>query len=147
MGGCSLGRSEKDMDSTAKSRYAMRLLEVGAGFAALLLLGCTTAPQEAHVSPAQALIGKSKQDLLGCAGSPLREIPTSGGIVLKYYKEAPMFEESFMGSKGSRSGTHHGCWASISMSEDRVIGVEYKSVPTRGTANDHCDEIFKNCAY
>lgn len=57
-----------------------------------------------------------------------------------------MFEESFMGSKGSRSVTHHGCWASISISEDRVIGVEYKSVPTPGIADDHCDEIFENCA-
>lgn len=147
MGRHSLGRCEKAMNSTLTARYAMRLLEVGAGFAVLLLLSCTTVPQEVHVSPAEVLIGKSKQDLLACAGSPLREIPVGGGIVLKYYKEAPMFEESFVGSKGSISGIHHGCWASISISEDRVIGVEYRSVPSPGIADDHCDEIFETCAH
>lgn len=116
------------------------------GLSCLVLLGCTIAPQGATVSPGQVLLGKSKQEVVACAGTPLREVPVSGGIVLKYYKEASMFEESFVASKGSRAGIHHGCWASISISEDRVIGVEYKSVPTPGIADDHCDEIFKACA-
>lgn len=115
------------------------------GLSSLVLFGCTSAPQVATVSPGQALLGKSKQEVVACAGPPLREIPVSGGIVLKYYKEASMFEESFVASKGSRAGIHHGCWANISISQDRVIGVEYKSVPTPGIADDHCDEIFQAC--
>ncbi|MBA5864196.1 MAG: hypothetical protein GDA65_15995 [Nitrospira sp. CR1.1] len=131
------------MNFRIKSRGAIRLLEMVIGFAVGLFLGCTTIHQAPHVSLAETLIGKSKQDLLACAGSPLREIPTAEGIVLNYYAEAPMFEESFMGSKGSRSGNHHGCWVRISLREDLFIGVEYKSVPTPGIADDHCDEIFK----
>lgn len=71
---------------------------------------------------------------------------TAGGTVLNYYKEAPMFEESLMGSKGSRPGIHHGCWASVSMSEGRVIGVQFESRPRTEVASDHCEEIFIGCA-
>lgn len=116
------------------------------GFAVGLFCGCTTAPETPAMSPAQALIGRSKEALLVCAGRPLKEIPTRGGLLLKYYKEASMFEESFVGSKGSIPGIHHGCWATISIQEERVIGVEYKSTTTPGIHDDHCDEIFENCA-
>jgi hypothetical protein len=134
------------MDGTIKSRGAMTLLEMAIGFAVVIFLGCATIHQAPHVSLPETLIGKSRQDLLACAGSPLREIPVAGGIILNYYKEASMFEKSFPGSKASRSGAHHGCWARISISEDRVIGIEYRSVPTAGIADDHCDEIFQKCA-
>ena len=43
----------------------------------------------------KALLGKSKQELVACAGNPLEETKTAEGTVLAYYKEAPMFEESF----------------------------------------------------
>ena len=67
-------------------------------------------------------------------------------LTLKYYREASMFEESFVGSKGSIPRTHHGCSARISIVENRVIGVEYVSDPMPEMADDHCDEIFENCA-
>ena len=109
------------------------------------LLGCA-ASQPIEPNPlGKALLGKSKQDLLVCAGSPLKESKTAEGIVLAYYKEAPMFEESFSLSKGSATGVHHGCWAHLLMEADRVVGVEYRSVPRSVDSTDHCEEIFHTC--
>jgi hypothetical protein len=109
------------------------------------LVGCA-ASQSIEPSPIQkALIGKSKQELVSCAGNPLEETKTAAGTVLTYYKEAPMFEESFYSSKGSVSGVHHGCWTRLLMGEDRVVGVEYRSVPPSVDATDHCEEIFRAC--
>ena len=63
------------------------------------LIGCATS-QPIEPSPIQkALIGKSKQELVSCAGHALEETKTAEGTVLKYYKEAPMFEESFSSPK------------------------------------------------
>ena len=112
---------------------------------AVWLVGCA-ASQPIEPNPiGKALLGKSKQDLVSCAGSPLQETKTVEGTVLTYYKEAPMFEESFSSSKGSRSGVHHGCWAHLLMGDDRVVGVEYRSAPPSVHATDHCEEIFHTC--
>jgi len=109
------------------------------------LVGCA-ASQPIDASPTgKALLGKSKQELVACAGSPLKEAKTAEGTVLSYYKEAPMFEESFASSKSSRSGAHHGCWAHLLMADDRVVGVEYRSVPLSVDATDHCEEMFHTC--
>lgn len=109
------------------------------------LVGCA-ASQPIEASPTgKALLGKSKQELVACAGHPLKETKTAEGTVLSYYKEAPMFEESFASSKSSRSGAHHGCWAHLLMADDRVAGVEYRSVPLSVDATDHCEEIFHTC--
>jgi len=112
---------------------------------AVWLIGCA-ASQPIEPKPiGKGLLGKSKQELVACAGSPLQETKTGEGTVLSYYKEAPMFEESFSHSKGSRSGAHHGCWAYLLMGDDRVVGVEYRSVPRSVAATDHCEEIFHIC--
>jgi len=112
---------------------------------AVWLIGCA-ASQPIEPNPiGKTLLGKSKQKLLACAGSPLKEAKTDEGTVLSYYKEAPMFEESFASSKSSRSGAHHGCWAHLLMADDRVAGVEYRSVPRSVDATDHCEEIFHTC--
>ena len=109
------------------------------------LIGCT-ASQPIEPNPiGKALLGKSKQALVACAGNPLKETKTAEGTVLSYYKEAPMLEESFSLSKGSTSGAHHGCWAHLLMEADRVVGVEYRSVPRSIHATDHCEEIFQAC--
>jgi hypothetical protein len=113
---------------------------------AIWIAGCA-ASQPIEPSPVQkALIGKSKQELASCAGHALEETKTTEGIVLKYYKEAPMFEESSVFSKSSRAGAHHGCWAYLLLTDDRVVGVEYRSVPHAVDATDHCEEIFQACA-
>ena len=112
---------------------------------AVLLIGCA-ASQPIESSPVgKALLGKSKQELISCAGTPLQETKTVEGTVLTYYEEAPMFEESFSSSKGSRAGVHHGCWAHLLMGDDRVVGVEYRSAPRSVDATDHCEEIFHAC--
>jgi hypothetical protein len=113
---------------------------------AVWLIGCA-GPQPLEPSPiGKALLGKSQQELVACAGNPLRETKTVEGTVLSYYKEAPMLEESSPFLKGSRAGAHHGCWAHLLMGEDRVVGVEYRSVPPSVHATDHCEEIFHTCA-
>jgi hypothetical protein len=112
---------------------------------AVWLIGCA-ASQPIEPNPiGKALLGKSKQELVSCAGNPLEETKTDEGTVLTYYKEAPMLEESFSSSKGSRSGVHHGCWAHLLMGDDHVVGVEYRSVPRSVDAIDHCEEIFHAC--
>ena len=109
------------------------------------LIGCA-ASQPIEPSPiGKALLGKSKQELVACAGKPLEETKKAEGPVLTYYKEAPMFEESFASSKTSSSVVHHGCWAHLLMENGRVVGVEYKSVPPSVNATDHCEEIFHAC--
>lgn len=109
------------------------------------LTGCASSQQIAPSPVGKALLGKSKQELLACAGNPLQETQTTEGAILTYYKEAPMFEESFSLSKGSTSGAHHGCWAHLLMGDDRVVGVEYRSAPRSVDAADHCEEIFHSC--
>ena len=112
---------------------------------AVWLTGCA-ASRPIEPSPiGKVLLGKSKQELVACAGNPLEETKTAEGTVLTYYKEAPMFEESFSLSKGSSSGAHHGCWAHLLMGDDRVVGVEYRSAPRSVDATDHCEEIFHTC--
>ena len=109
------------------------------------LIGCTASQPIAPNPKGKAILGKSKQELVACAGNPLEETKTAEGTVLTYYKEAPMFEESFASSKASRPGAHHGCWARLLMEDDRVVGVEYRSVPPSVDATDHCEEIFRTC--
>jgi hypothetical protein len=109
------------------------------------LIGCAASRPIAPNPTGKALLGKSKQELVACAGNPLEETKTAGGPVLAYYKEAPMLEESFASSKASRPGAHHGCWARLLMEEDRVVGVEYRSVPQSVDSTDHCEEIFRTC--
>ena len=109
------------------------------------LIGCAASQPIAPNPIGKALLGKSKQELVACAGNPLQETVTTEGTVLAYYKEASMLEESFSFSKGSRSGVHHGCWAHLLMGDDRVVGVEYRSAPRSVDATDHCEEIFHTC--
>jgi hypothetical protein len=134
------------MDTRGKFNCTGKLLSNAAGITLLILLSCTTAPRAVHMSHGAGLIGKAREELLACAGTPLRETRTGSGTVLKYYREAPMLEESFVGSKGSTARSHHGCWASVSIVGERVIGVTYQSVPTPAADDDHCEEIFEACA-
>jgi hypothetical protein len=83
------------------------------------LVGCAASQPIVPNPIGKALLGKSKQELVSCAGNPLEETKTAEGTVLTYYKEAPIFEESFYSSKGSVSRAHHGCWAHLLMGDDR----------------------------
>lgn len=111
----------------------------------LWLTGCATEPLAQTFPNRDAVIGKSKQVLLACAGEPVREARQDQSTVLMYYKEAPLLEESFFVGKGSRPGVHHGCWASVLVEEDRVADIGYQSVPSYVDALDKCEEIFAVC--
>jgi hypothetical protein len=89
--------------------------------------------------------GKSKEQVLACAGSPLREWQEGEITLLRYYREASLLEESMVASKGSRPTLHHGCWATVAMQGNRVDEVRYRFVPDSVDASDHCEEIFAGC--
>jgi hypothetical protein len=108
---------------------------------------CTTTPTEPRApSPTQkAMVGKTQKELMTCVG--IRpEVRTVDEITeLKYYKEASQFEESFSGTKSSFPRAHHGCWATLRLTNEVVTEIQYRSVPKDYIDYDHCDEIFENC--
>jgi hypothetical protein len=125
----------------------MFVLRAAAAIVALLS-GCVSAPPEAQTDnpTAKRLVGKTRAELLQCSGRPLREIPYDHGVIFRYYKEAPRFEESRPFLKGSMAEEHHGCWASLLFENDQVTGVEFRTVP-ESIEYDHCEEIFVGCLH
>jgi len=115
------------------------------GVFALWLMGCAAHEAVARHPLGEGLIGKSKQELLACAGVPIRETNVSDGTVLSYYRETPMLAESFVGSKESKPLIHGGCWAHVMLSEGQVAGVEFKPVPAHLETAQQCEEIFQSC--
>ncbi len=109
--------------------------------------GCASAPPQDRLQPtAQKLIGKSQAHILECAGKPVTRTSYGQSIVLRYYQEASMFEESLPFLKGSQSGIHHGCWARVLIENERVMGVEFRTVPEEVEKHgDECEEIFQAC--
>lgn len=112
----------------------------------VLYSGCVSGPLDRNSDnpTAKRLVGKTRTELLQCAGKPLREVPYGHGVIFRYYKEAPMFEESRPFLKGSIAQEHHGCWASLLFESDQVTGVEFQTVP-ESSEYDHCEEIFVGC--
>lgn len=111
-----------------------------------LLYGCAGLMAGPVGVNGQALLGLTQERLRVCAGSPLREITQPASMLLVYYREAAMFEESSIGSKSSTLGYHHGCWATILVEEGRVSGVEFRPVPDPDANAHECQEIFAACA-
>jgi hypothetical protein len=112
----------------------------------LLWSGCVSSPVDTKTDnlTAKRLVGKTREELLHCTGAPLRELPYGHGVIFRYYREAPMFEESRAFLKGSIAQEHHGCWATLLLEKEEVTGVEFRSIP-EGTEYDHCEEIFLGC--
>jgi len=113
----------------------------------LLLNGCASGPLEKSDNrTAQRLIGKTETSILQCAGPPVKEITYGDGKILRYYKEASMFEESRPMLKGSQPGIHHGCWASLLVENGQITGVEFRTVPEGAEKeDDECEATFANC--
>lgn len=123
-----------------------RTLFVASALLGLLgLVGCASAPRLEGNPHQQAMVGKTKDQVLSCAGAPLRQVTDAELTLLQYYREAPIMEESFAGSKGSRSGIHHGCWATVILQEGRVVEVRYRFAPSTVDASNDCEEIFEPC--
>ena len=128
-----------------QTRTCRALFVTSALLGLLGLGGCATAPRLEGNHNQQALVGKTKDQVLSCAGSPLRQATEGELTLLRYYREAPILEESFATSKASRPGIHHGCWATVILQEGRVVEVQYRFAPSTVDASNDCEEIFEPC--
>ncbi|MCC6965923.1 MAG: hypothetical protein IT391_06520 [Nitrospira sp.] len=130
------------MHTTAIRLYTGLLSLLMTGF----VLGCQSSPPVTEGYPhQQALQGKTLQQVLACAGPPLQKRENDTVTMLRYYREAPILEESMVSSKGSRPTVHHGCWATVILHDQRVDHVRYHFVPSSMDASNDCEEIFANC--
>ncbi len=110
------------------------------------LLGCQTTPPITEGYPhQQALQGKTLQQVVACAGNPMQKREEGPATILRYYREAPLLEESMVSSKGSRPTVHHGCWATVILQDHRVERVRYHFVPSSVDASNDCEDIFATC--
>ncbi|MBU6435011.1 MAG: hypothetical protein KJS98_17025 [Nitrospirae bacterium] len=116
----------------------------------LLFTACAGGPADRSdaVKMTNALKGRTKQDLLTCAGAPRSESTSQGLTVLVYQEEAELVERSIPGAKSSGArDVPHSCRATITLKNDRVAEVRYESVPEWLGAENHCDQIFARCAH
>lgn len=111
----------------------------------LWLASCSTAAQVGTYANQVSVVGKSKAAILACAGAPKKEVKEGEFTLLRYYREAPILEESQPVGKGSFSTIRHGCWATVVLTDDRVIEVRYRFVPSTFDASNDCEEIFEAC--
>ncbi len=110
------------------------------------VLGCQSSPPVTEGYPhQQALQGKTLQQVLACAGPALQKRENGPVTTLRYYREAPLLEESMVSSKGSRPTVHHGCWATVILQDQHVDRVQYHFVPSSVDASNDCEDIFANC--
>ncbi len=115
----------------------------------LLLAACAGGPADRAdaVKMADVLKGKTKQDLLVCAGAPRRESTSQGLTAMVYQEEAELVERSIPGAKSSGARSiPHSCRATVILKDGRVTDVRFESVPAWIGAEDHCEEIFVRCA-
>lgn len=116
------------------------------GFACLVAItGCATAAQVGEYPNQQRMVGKSKAAILACAGKPVKEQTRNDVTLLQYYREAPMLEESSAVGKGSFPTMHHGCWATVVITDDRVTEIRYRFAPPAFDASNDCEAIFEPC--
>ena len=115
-------------------------------FACVLTLSGCAGTSQTEVPPIPSpLIGKTKDSIITCAGVPYSELKAGNATILRYYKEAPMLEESKVASKGSVPGIHRGCWASLLIEESRVTGIEFRSAPDSEKSIYLCENLFQTC--
>jgi hypothetical protein len=119
---------------------------MGLGLLAITgLAGCSTPAQVGEYPNQQQLVGKSKPVILACAGAPNKDLKEGEFTLLRYYREAPILEESQPVGKSSVSTIRHGCWATVVLADDRVVTVHYRFVPSTFDASNDCEEIFESC--
>src|SRR6185436_14034148 len=86
------------------------------------LISCVTEPTQYSTGMEKRIVGKTKQDILACAGKPKTESEIDGMTVLTYLERSPLMERSAIASKNSRSTTaQHSCRAQLYLQNDRVI--------------------------
>lgn len=115
----------------------------------LLFTACAggSADRADAVKMADVLKGKTKQELLTCAGAPRSERTAQSLTTMVYQGEAELVELSVPGAKSSGPRDRpHRCRATVTLQDDRVTDVRYESVPKWLGAENHCDEIFAHCS-
>lgn len=118
----------------------------GLGLVGLLLLAnCSTPALVSEYPNQQRIMGQSKSAVLACAGLPKKELIDGTRTLLRYYREAPILEESRPIGKSSFATIRHGCWATVVLTDDRVVDVHYRFVPPTFDASNDCEEIFEAC--
>ena len=123
-----------------------RLLMMLGMFAPVVISGCVEIPAAHPASARQYLIGQSESAVLACAGPPRTASSHDRVRVLSYYREGGVIEGSFPGSKSSRpEGTRHGCTATVTLQDDHVIQVKYRTTPDSSDLHEHCENIFQHC--
>jgi hypothetical protein len=120
-------------------RACTTMMLTGGVFAAT---GCATSHEN---QVGHNLLGKSKDQIVMCAGVPLREQQADGITILEYYQEASLLDEAFPTPKSSLAKVHRGCSARVGLEDNHVIGVEYQSVPASSETVDLCQKIFEQC--
>ena len=114
----------------------------------LLLSACAGGPADrsSAVKMADVLNGKTKQDILACAGAPQRESTSEGLTAMVYQHDAELVERSVPSAKSSGArDVPHSCRATVMLKDDRVTDLRYESLPAWLGAEDHCEEIFARC--
>lgn len=111
----------------------------------ILLTSCSTPAHVGEYPNQQRMVGKSKSSILACAGTPHKETSDGERTFLRYYREAPILEESRPVGKGSFATIRHGCWATVILTDDRVVDVHYRFVPPTFDASNDCEDIFDSC--
>lgn len=117
--------------------------------AGLLLTACAGGPADRSDAGkmGDVLKGKTKQDLLACAGAPRRESTSEGLTAMVYQHDAELVELSVPSAKSSGArDVPHSCRATVILKDGRVTDVRYESVPAWLGAENHCEEIFARCA-
>ncbi len=115
------------------------------GIVQIWLTSCSTPAHVGEYPNQQRMVGKSKSAILACAGIPHKETSDGERTFLRYYREAPILEESRPVGKGSFATIRHGCWATVILTDDRVLDVHYRFVPPTFDASNDCEDIFDSC--
>ncbi len=111
----------------------------------LSLASCSTPALVGEYPNQQQMRGLSKSSILQCAGLPKKEFTDGTRTLLRYYREAPILEESRPVGKGSFATVRHGCWATVVLTDDRVVDLQYRFVPPTFDASNDCEDIFEPC--
>lgn len=123
-----------------------QLLSLTHGFMlGVWLVGCHTPAQVGEYPNQHRMVGLPKSAVLSCAGRPNKELTSGAQTFLRYYREAPILEESRPVGKGSFATVRHGCWATVVLADDRVVDVQYRFVPPTFDASNDCEDIFESC--
>lgn len=137
--------SRRNSHRTESGRFHLPVIASGL-LGLMTLAGCATAATVGDYPNQQKVIGKTKAQVLACAGKPVKEQTRNDVVLLQFYREAPVLEESQPVGKGSMSTIRHGCWATVVLTDDRVTDVRYRFVPPSMDASNDCEAIFDPCA-